>query len=217
MTTDIANETGWRGSEEVWLQAAYDAFIEAGIDGVRIQKLAQRLDISRTSFYWFFKDRRELLDALVAQWREKNTGSLIAQSQAYAETIAEAVLNIHDCWFLPDLFDSRMEFAIRGWGLQSADVTRAIEEADLARLEALSGMFRRFGYPEELSDVRARAIYLTQIGYITMKVSESTALRMSRVAAYVETFTGVAPSESEMARFFARHGHVPEALARNTE
>ena len=61
---EIEKETGWRGSREVWLAAAKQALLEAGLDAVKIQPLASRLNIARTSFYWFFKDRPELLDAL---------------------------------------------------------------------------------------------------------------------------------------------------------
>jgi AcrR family transcriptional regulator len=42
------------------------------------------LELSRTSFYWFFKDREELLRVLVSRWREKNTDNIIKQSEAYA-------------------------------------------------------------------------------------------------------------------------------------
>ena len=54
-------DSGWRGSRELWLAAARDAFVEAGLDAVKIQPLASRLNLSRTSFYWFFKNREELL------------------------------------------------------------------------------------------------------------------------------------------------------------
>ncbi|MEJ2037208.1 MAG: TetR/AcrR family transcriptional regulator, partial [Maritimibacter sp.] len=39
---------GWRGSREVWLGAARDAFVESGLDAVKIQPLAKRLGLSRT-------------------------------------------------------------------------------------------------------------------------------------------------------------------------
>ena len=90
----IAQDTGWRGSPDLWLGAAFDALLEGGVDAVKILPLAKRLGLSRTSFYWFFKDREELLEALVARWREKNTGNLVRGSEAYAETIAEAMLNV---------------------------------------------------------------------------------------------------------------------------
>jgi len=196
---------GWRGSPDIWLNAAYDALLETGVDGVKIQPLAKRLDLSRTSFYWFFKDRQELLDALIAQWRQKNTGNLIAQTESYAETVTEAMLNVFDCWLKPDLFDAPFEFAIRSWAVQSPNVLDEIQTADQQRLNALKQMFLRFGQNEQLADVRARTIYLVQIGYISMQTQESLADRLQRIPEYVEIFTGQPPEQRELDRFLARH------------
>ncbi|MEQ5776710.1 TetR/AcrR family transcriptional regulator [Thalassospira sp. NFXS8] len=196
---------GWRGSPDIWLNAAYDALLETGVDGVKIQPLAKRLDLSRTSFYWFFKDRQELLDALIAQWRQKNTGNLITQTECYAETVTEAMLNVFDCWLKPDLFDAPFEFAIRSWAVQSPNVLAEIQTADQQRLDALKQMFLRFGQNEQLADVRARTIYLVQIGYISMQTQESLADRLQRIPEYVEIFTGQPPEQRELDRFLARH------------
>lgn len=86
--------SGWRGSRELWLTAAKQALLETGLDAVKIQPLASRLNISRTSIYWFFKDRGALLDALLEEWDAKNTGAFADASDAYAETITEAILNL---------------------------------------------------------------------------------------------------------------------------
>src|SRR5918997_2219692 len=134
------NETGWRGSQEVWLQAAYDALVESGVDAVRIQPMAKKLNLSRTSFYWFYKDREALLAALIEGWRVKNTGGLVRQTEAYAESIAEAVLNVFDCWLDRGLFDSELEYSIRSWAIQSRDVGSEIHAADATRIEALTNM-----------------------------------------------------------------------------
>ncbi|MEQ9348520.1 MAG: TetR/AcrR family transcriptional regulator [Thalassospira sp.] len=197
--------SGWRGSADVWLNAAYEALLETGVDGVKIQSLAKRLNLSRTSFYWFFKDRKELLDALITQWRAKNTGNLIKQTEAYAETVTEAMLNVTDCWLRPELFDAKFEFAIRGWSVRSPALRKEIQIADEQRLDALKQMFIRFGQDERLADTRARTIYLVQIGYISMQTSEETSTRLQRIPQYVEVFTGQAPDQRELDRFFARH------------
>ncbi|MGO6905789.1 TetR/AcrR family transcriptional regulator, partial [Rhizobium ruizarguesonis] len=160
------NDTGWRGSQEGWLEAAYHSLLDSGVDSVKILPLAKKLNLSRTSFYWFFKDREELLAGLVARWRDKNTGNIIKQSEAYAESLAEAMLNVFDCWLNNDLFDARFEFAVRSWALQSDEILAEVRQADQLRLEALKLMFIRFGLPEATSDVRARTTYLVQIGYI---------------------------------------------------
>lgn len=201
------NETGWRGSQEGWLEAAYESLLESGVDSVKILPLAKKLNLSRTSFYWFFKDREELLAALLSRWRDKNTGSILRQSEAYAETLAEAMLNVFDCWLDPSLFDSKFEFAVRSWALQSDDILAEVRKADAVRMEALSRMFVRFGHPENTADVRARTTYLVQIGYISMQAEEDVAVRMKRIADYIAIYTGEVPQQRELDRFYARHGY----------
>jgi len=201
-----ANDSGWRGSAEGWLEAAYEGLIESGVEAVRILPLAKKLNLSRTSFYWFFKDREELLAALLERWRVKNTDSLVGRAEDYAESIVEAVLNVFDCWLNPALFDSQFEFAVRSWALQEPRVAAQVEIADKARLAALAGMFVRFGYEALPADVRARSMYLTQIGYISMNSREDLLVRMQRIPEYVKIFTGQVPQARELQRFYARHG-----------
>lgn len=204
------NDTG-KGSRELWLSAAYDALVQAGVDAVRIQPLAKGLKLSRTSFYWFFEDRDALLDALLALWRDRNTGGLTRRADAYAESVAEAILNVFDCWLDRRLFDSQFEFAVRSWALQSDRVAEEIARADAARIAALAGIFTRHGSGAAAAEVRARTIYLTQIGYISMKTQEDLPTRMRRIPHYVEIFTGRSPEPRELNRFHARHGFRPMA------
>ena len=212
MKQQIASESGWRGSPEVWLDAAFELLIESGVESVKIATLAKRLSLSRTSFYWFFSDREALLDALVARWRDKNTGNLVRQCEAYADSAAEAVLNVFDCWIDKAVFDQKLEFAMRSWSLQSAEILAEAQLADQQRLTAITQMFERFNYPAVSADVHARTIYLVQIGYVSMQTDEALEVRMKRIAEYVKIFTGTAPEQKELARFFSRHGYQPVAI-----
>ena len=198
-------ERGGRGSADLGLQAGYEVLIDQGVGAVNVGALATRLGLSRTSVYWHFPDREALLAALVARWRGQNTGNPVAQTEAFAETVTEAVLNLFDCWVSPVLFDSRLEFAIRNWAQGAPDLAAQVAEQDALRLAALRVMFRRFGFGEIEADTRARTIYLTQIGYISMQSREDWAERLARIPTYARVFTGVDPSPAELARFEARH------------
>ncbi|MDR5815591.1 MULTISPECIES: TetR/AcrR family transcriptional regulator [unclassified Caballeronia] len=193
-----------RGSADMWLDCAYESLLEGGVEAVRILPLAKKLNLARTSFYWFFRDRDELLNALVARWEEKNTGNWVTRNEAYADSICEAMLNIFDCWFDDSLFDTRFEAAIRNWAQQSPEITRLIQKDDALRIDVLTATFVRFGYDADVADVRARTTYLTQVGYAAMRAEESFETRMKRIPAFVEVFTGVRPQEHEMQRFYAR-------------
>jgi len=204
MMNKVAVQTQ-RGTRDIWLDAAYEALIDGGVEAVRVMPLAESLNVSRTSFYWHFEDREALLNALIAHWREKNTGNLIRQTQLFAETICEAVLNLFDCWIDPELFDARLEFAMRNWSQTSQELKEIFRATDSERIQAIRDMFARFGFDPYQADIRASTIYLTQVGYISIKADEALAQRIRRMPAYVETYTGRAPSQSEIDRFMARH------------
>ena len=206
MTEGQEQDSGWRGSPALWVQAAYEALIAQGIDGVKIQPLGARLNLSRTSFYWFFKDRAALLAALVERWEETTTRPLTAACGAYAETVTEAMLNVIACFLDDATFDSRLEFAVRGWALQDAALLERVQAADAARLAALTALLQRWGHDAADADLRARTIYLVQIGYISMQTRETLDTRLTRVPGYVEIFCGARPPANEMARCRARLG-----------
>jgi AcrR family transcriptional regulator len=188
-------ENGWRASADIWLEAAYQMLIDKGIDAVRILPLAEKLQISRTSFYWFFRDRDMLLNALLRKWQEQNTPALHRQAAAPARNLAEATLNIIDCWLDNSLFDNHLEHAIRGWALQSTAVNDAIKQADIERLAIIQQMFIRFGTEPMIAEVKSRALYLTHLGYISTKMDIDIPTRLRLVPAYVALFTGALPDE----------------------
>jgi AcrR family transcriptional regulator len=198
-----------------WLNAAYDLLINAGVGAVKIVPLAKKLKTSRTSFYWLFKDREEILTALLDRWESQNTRALILHSEKYASSIVEATLNVFDCWFDAGIFDSEFEYAVRSWSLQDDAVAERVRRADEQRLEALRAMFIRYGYDALEADTRARTVYLLQIGYISMHTQETRDTRISRVAQYVNIFTGQSCTPADLERFASRHTtqFPPEELA----
>ncbi len=204
----IEKSSGWRGTREIWMLAAYEALLDNGIDAVKVMPLAERLGLSRTSFYGHFSDRGDLLEALIGLWKSKNTGNLIKRTEAYSETITEAILNVFDLWLMPDLFDSRLEFAVRNWAHSDTRLAQMLEEADQIRVDVLQAMFERFGFNPEHASVRANTVYQTQIGYISMKKdgpAEPLEPRRQRMLLYAEIFAGQPVTDAETARFFARH------------
>lgn len=196
-------ETGWRGSREGWLEAGYQALIEGGIDAVKILPLAKRLNLSRTSFYWFFQDREALLAALIDGWDDRTTRPLVDATTQYAERVSEAMLNVLTCFLSPNVFDSRLEFAVRSWALQDEGVAARVRAADNSRLEALTSMMARWGHDPDEADVRARTIYLVQIGYISMQSREDIETRLHRIPLYVTIYSGREAKAREIARFNA--------------
>lgn len=197
-----------RGSEDIWLDAACDLLAESGVDAVKVMALAKRLGLTRTGFYWHFRDRDALLEAMIRRWEDKNTGNLVERAAAYADGICEAMLNLFDCWLDEALFDSRLDLAIRNWARNDVELQRRLDTADARRLRAVCGMFERFGYAAAEAEVRSMVVLYTQIGYFSMQAKEAWPDRMARIGRYVDVFTGLSPTEGDLERFFSRHYSV---------
>lgn len=194
-----------RGSKELWLDAAYEMLISDGIDAVKVMPLAKRLNLTRTGFYWFFADLEELHGAMIERWESQNTGTLVERCNREADSICEALFNLMDCWLDHALFDAGLDLAIRNWARVAPDLQRRLGEADSARIRAVTEMFARFGFSAEQAEVRGMTVIYTQIGYISMQVTETRPERLARVRDYVELFAGAAPAQTDVARFLARH------------
>ena len=189
-------------SRRVWLEAARRILIEKGVDHVRILTLSQSLRVSRSSFYWHFKDRADLLEQLVGLWRKANTVQIVRQAERRSSDIVEGVLNVFACWTAASPFDPRLDFAMREWSRRDVALHRIVLAEDAACVDAIASLFRRHGYDEKDAFVRARIMYFTQIGYYALELGETEEERLRYTANYVSTFTGVSPMPEQMA-FYA--------------
>ncbi|WP_171100598.1 TetR/AcrR family transcriptional regulator [Ruegeria sp. HKCCD7255] len=193
-----------------WLNVAMDVLISDGVDQIKVMNLAERMAVSRSSFYWYFKSKQELFDALLAKWQALNTAGLIAQAELAAPTITAAVCNVHRCVVNAELFDTALDFAVRDWARKSGKVRRMLDQSDARRLAALRAMFARYGYDETEAETRARVLYYMQIGYDLAQLNEPLAARLSMVPHYLFVFTGVEPRKEEIEEFSAYAIHYWE-------
>jgi AcrR family transcriptional regulator len=190
-----------KATRDDWLEAALETLISDGVESVRVLTLGRKLGVSRSSFYWYFKGRQDLLDQLLEHWRDKNTRFIVERASRPAPSITQAVLNVFECWVDERLFNPRLDFAIRAWARHSAAVRKIIDDADGERLEAIRGMFLRQGYLEPDAFVRARVLYFMQIGYYSLEIDEPMKSRLSLVPAYLRSFTGREPLDGEVEDF----------------
>lgn len=184
-----------------WLLVALQIFVDEGIEAVRITRLAADLGVTRGSFYWHFANRADLVDSLVTYWRDKNT-SVIVEAVTKATSLSDGIFEFFDTCVDPGQFDSKLDLALREWARRSIDIREQIDMADATRIQAITDLFSRHGYPMPQAFIRARVIYFAQIGFYALDVKESLSTRLSYTEAYYECFTGKSldPSQAESFR-----------------
>ncbi|MEL7127463.1 MAG: TetR/AcrR family transcriptional regulator [Pseudomonadota bacterium] len=186
-----------------WLNAALSVLKSGGVEAVKVADLAAQMHVSRSSFYWYFKNRTDVLEALLAHWQATNTAALVAQANAPAATITEACCNIFRCNIDTRLYDQQLDFAIRDWARRSDTVRAILSDSDAQRVAALTQMFVRHGYAERNATARARVIYYMQMGYEDARLGETLEERLRLVPDYLVSFTGQHASAEEIEAFNA--------------
>jgi AcrR family transcriptional regulator len=200
-TRGAAKQMAGRMTREAWIDAGVAAVLEEGIASVKIQVVAKKLGVSRSSFYWFFADLQELHRELLEYWLRKNTSPIIERALRPAPTVTKAVCHIFECWVDPELFDPRLDAAVRSWGQVDAAVREVVAQADDQRVDAVTRMFLRYAYPEEEAFIRARVLYFTQIGHYTLGMRDDREMRLRLLQPYLLSFTGREGSDEEVAAF----------------
>ena len=182
-----------------WIEAALVLLAAEGVEAVRITRLAERLGVTRGSFYWHFKHRDDLLAALIKAWEKRNTGAMI-EAIADKDDLIDAVLALFELWMADEPFAPRLDAAMRDWARRSDKVSRTVERADNKRLKAIARAFEAAGFEPTEAFIRARILYFTQVGYYALDVHETLAKRTSYAAAYIKGFTGLELDPERAAR-----------------
>ena len=178
-------------TREDWLALALKTLVRDGIDRVKVQIMARKLDVARSSFYWHFVGREDLHSAMLEEWLTKNTGPILERAMRPAPDVNAAVMNVFECWVDTRLFDPELDIAVRLWARRDAKVRQVVLQAALTRGKALTEMFQRYGNGPEEALIRARVLYFTQIGHYTLDDTETPETRVSHAPTYMKIFSGV--------------------------
>ena len=160
-----------------WIKVALDALIDKGIDAVKITQLSEQLGVTRGSFYWHFKAREDMLQALIDFWKEKNTAAVVTAA-AQGPDLEDAVLALMETWVDNDVFDARLDLAIRSWSQADPALKSIVQTNDELRLSAITDMYRRAGRASAEAIVAARNIYFMQMGYFACEIEEPLHVRL---------------------------------------
>lgn len=177
-------------SREAWIAAAIATLEKKGIANVKIDHLSRQLKVTRGSFYFHFKNLKDLLDSLLEEWRQRNCKpfeTLIEQEVIDGPAFFDAVTGV---WIREDPFSPRLDLAIRDWARSSAVIGRKVQAQDDFRMALLVRAFATMGYDDDESLIRARITYFQQIGYYATHFKEPPADRKRFRSLYTKVLIG---------------------------
>ncbi len=162
-----------------WIEAAFDALAEGGIDAVRVDPLAKRLGVTRGSFYWHFKDREALHQAMLKQWRKWATYQVGDKLERAAPDAGE---RLRRTLALPSSGPratraAAIEMAIRQWARRDEDAAAAVRRIDRQRLCYYAQLFVELGHGQVEARRRAYLFYAALMSQAIVVTDDVTDVR----------------------------------------
>lgn len=177
-------------TREGWLNCARVALIEDGIDGVKVDRLAKRLKVTRGGFYHHFKNHNQILDELLLMWKTQNRFTPVKVNLSTVQDANDALDRIVDDVVHENGFDPQFDMAVREWARISHPVARVVHEVDDQREDLLAEVFEGIGYVRREAVIRARVFYWHQVGYYAVGKQETITDRENYLSDYFEVFAG---------------------------
>jgi AcrR family transcriptional regulator len=153
-----------------WIAAALDIVAQDGIDGLRVEGLAKRLGVTKGSFYWHFKDRRDLIDAVLDDWRAGRIRDIRKQTAATPGNEEAALRHTIEVYAAAkNRKGISIEASIRLWARQDANGLAVVEEVDAERLECTRRLFLARNLPPAEAAARSALLYAYVFGFSMMQ------------------------------------------------
>ncbi|MBK1842822.1 TetR/AcrR family transcriptional regulator [Azospirillum sp. YIM B02556] len=151
-------------NRESWLAAAFAALAEGGVDKVRVEVLAKALKVTKGSFYWHFRDRTDLMDALLDSWKQGRIAAIKEQTRLDGRAPAQQLRDMLALYGGSKPRGMAIELAVRDWARRAPEAESVIAEVDRERLHSVAGLFVALGLPPDQAFARAYLFYAFAFG-----------------------------------------------------
>lgn len=161
-----------------WIDQGMRVLANGGVESVRVEPLAKLMGVTKGSFYWHFKNREDLLDAILQEWIASQTNSIIEQVD---KRDGDATTKLRYLFELAIEDDGLVENAIRAWSANDVKIADALNRVDQRRLDYTKDLFLAVGFEPLEAMVRARMIYYSLVGESTLGIRRDQSERLAEV------------------------------------
>jgi AcrR family transcriptional regulator len=151
--TVIGRPTG-RVSKRQWLAAALDVLASEGVGRVRVADLARRLCISKSGFYWHFRNRDELLEEMKSYWVDEYNQQIISEVLDQDDPLRKRLMNLVS--LIRKKQSGKYDLAFASWAKRDPLVHELLDQVRDMRIEFVKRLLSNEFRPGDELEARAR-------------------------------------------------------------
>ncbi len=153
-------------TRENWIDFALQRLTEEGIDKVTITGLARELSVTKGSFYWHFKDRDDLLQAMLVRWEESGSKLVFDEVERVGGDAVRRLKHLSDIVIRRYGDQLNLELALRDWGRKDLKIANILRQEDEKRIDYISGLFVEIYGDVKVAEAKAWLLFSLFVGEI---------------------------------------------------
>jgi len=152
--------------KEDWIILGYKLFSENGINGLVVEKMALKLNVNKSSFYWHFKTKKDFLNEIISFWVSTDTNKIITEVES--KPIGKEKFKV----LIEIVFKKEPHldfiFFLKRYALKNIKIQTLIDDIDSQRIYYTKSILVTMGFSENEAFVKASLFYKYLIGYHEM-------------------------------------------------
>ena len=179
-----------------WIEHGLKTLAREGHNALKVGPMADKLNVSRGSFYWHFRDIGDFRTQLLQRWQARSTDEIIQDLDAregdprrFKELIQRGFRGRRS-----------LDRAIRSWAAHDKAVAALVAAVDARRIARMTKLLVEAGVDREWADQRAAFIYWAYLGQPAVMDQRHAALPPNALAELAGLFEAVRPQRSREAR-----------------
>lgn len=156
-----------RLTRDHWLDEAFQAVVLGGFEQVKVLSIAEKLKVTRGSFYWHFVDHADLIGSLLMRWKLQQLElDAFLQAKQSGDPIKDLDFVVDAAFSQAGaaLENLRFEQAMRALSHQNAEAAQMLVEVDAARMALFQSKFFRVVKDQKKARDLAALLYLAIVG-----------------------------------------------------
>ena len=156
-----------RLSRDDWLDQAFWAVVAGGFENVKVLTIAEKLKVTRGSFYWHFSDHADLIRSLLLRWKLQQTAldqKLDSQRSGNPVKDLEDVVDAAFSQAGATLENLRFEQALRSLSHQNSEAAQMLVEIDTERMKLFESKFMAIVKDVKKARDLSALLYLAIVG-----------------------------------------------------
>lgn len=173
-----------RLSVDDWIAAGYALLSDEGLPALKIDRLCDRLKVTKGSFYWHFADMAAYRHALVDSWGSQRGEEHKVYNEIRDRPPRERLSMMIEALVSPRHW--KLERTMREWARTDPNVAIGVTASDRLVQKAVRQTFLDLGFTAEQAHMRAALTFAAGVGFLHLAEANPSPLNATQREAFLE-------------------------------